>query len=359
MAVMIAQRRAAAATAAAPKRGARLVARVAQPLAQPGSSGMQTAADASMLARAGLPPTTTPFDDFQFANIREAEVSRAMTRRYFKDLDDFAESDVVIVGAGSAGLACAYELGKVAPHLKVALMEQSVAPGGGAWLGGQLFSAMVVRKPAHLMLDELEVPYEDEGHYVVVRHAALLTSTLMSKVLKNPNVKLFNAVAVEDLIVKPDALSGGRRVAGVVTNWSLVAQAHGTQSCMDPNVIEAGVVVSACGHDGPFGATSVKRLARLGMVPGGEVPGMGALDMEAAEGAIVGGTREVVPGMVLAGMELAEVDGSPRMGPTFGAMIVSGRRAAHVALAVLEKRKKMAAKAAADGAEATAAAAAL
>ncbi len=47
------------------------------------------------------------------------QVSRAMTRRYFKDMDEFAESDVVIVGAGSAGLACAYELGKVAPHLKV------------------------------------------------------------------------------------------------------------------------------------------------------------------------------------------------------------------------------------------------
>ncbi len=59
-----------------------------------------------------------------------------------------------------------------------------MAPGGGAWLGGQLFSAMVVRKPAHEMLDALAVPYEDEGHYVVVRHAALLTSTLMSHVLK-------------------------------------------------------------------------------------------------------------------------------------------------------------------------------
>lgn len=144
-------------------------------------------------------------------------------------------------------------------------MEQSVAPGGGAWLGGQLFSAMVVRKPAHTMLDELEVPYEDEGHYVVVRHAALLTASLMSAVLKNPNVKLFNATAVEDLIVKPDgSVAGGRRVAGVVTNWSLVAQAHGTQSCMDPNVMEAGVVVSACGHDGPFGATSEWREGESG-----------------------------------------------------------------------------------------------
>lgn len=27
-------------------------------------------------------------------------------------------------------------------------------------------------------------------------------------------------------------------------------------------------------------------------------------------------TREVVPGMVLAGMEVSEIDGSPRMGPT-------------------------------------------
>lgn len=29
--------------------------------------------------------------------------------------------------------------------MQVALIEQGVAPGGGAWLGGQLFSAMVVR----------------------------------------------------------------------------------------------------------------------------------------------------------------------------------------------------------------------
>ncbi len=102
--------------------------------------------------------------------------------------------------------------------------------------------------------------------------------------------------------------------------------------------------------------SGVKRLARLGMVPGGDIPGMGALDMEAAEGRIVSGTREVVPGMVLCGMELAEVDGSPRMGPTFGAMIVSGRRAAHVALAVLEKRKKAAAGAKGNKAEAAASA---
>lgn len=63
-----------------------------------------------------------------------------------------------------------------------------------------------------------------------------------------------------------------------------------------------------------------------------------------AEDRIVNNTREVVPGMVLCGMELSEVDGSPRMGPTFGAMFVSGQKAAHVALAAL--RRKQAAEAA-------------
>lgn len=81
--------------------------------------------------------------------------------RYFNDLHNFAEADVVIVGAGSAGLSAAYELSKY-PDIKVAIIEQSVSPGGGAWLGGQLFSAMVVRKPAHNFLDEIGVEYEEK-----------------------------------------------------------------------------------------------------------------------------------------------------------------------------------------------------
>lgn len=40
-----------------------------------------------------------------------------------------------------------------------------------------------VRKPAHHLLDELNVPYQDEGDYVVIKHASLFTSTLLSKVL--------------------------------------------------------------------------------------------------------------------------------------------------------------------------------
>lgn len=51
----------------------------------------------------------------------------------------------MIVGAGSAGLSCAYELSKH-PEVRVAIIEQGVAPGGGAWLGGQLFRCVAGRQ---------------------------------------------------------------------------------------------------------------------------------------------------------------------------------------------------------------------
>jgi cysteine-dependent adenosine diphosphate thiazole synthase len=227
-----------------------------------------------------------------------------------------AVSDVVIVGAGSAGLSCAYHLAKTRPDLKITILEANVAPGGGAWLGGQLMTPMVrrlfvfavipcltfllfsrckvVRKPADRFLTELDVPFEDEDNFVVVKHAALFTSTILSKVLRMPNVVMFNATAVEDLVVH------GRRVTGVVTNWTLVAQNHDTQSCMDPNTITAPVVVTATGHDGPMGAFCAKRLVSTGLHE--RLGGMRGLDMKEAEENIVLGTREVVPGLVMAGV---------------------------------------------------------
>lgn len=193
--------------------------------------------NSKMALRASEEPLLDKFGNkwntFKFAPIRESQVSRAMTRRYFEDLDRYAESDVVIVGAGSCGLSTAYTLAKARPDLKIAIIEASVSPGGGCWLGGQLFSAMVLRKPAEAFLNDVGVPYEDEGNYVVVKHAALFMSTLMSKVLAMPNVKLFNATCVEDLITRPST-DGGVRVVGVVTNWTLVTLHHDNHSCMDP-----------------------------------------------------------------------------------------------------------------------------
>ena len=182
---------------------------------------------------------------------------------------------------------------------------------------------MVMRKPADKFLSDLGVPFEDEGNFVVVKHAALFTSTLLSKVLSFPNIKLFNATAVEDLITRPAGPNGEVRIAGVVTNWTLVTMHHDDQSCMDPNTINAPLVISTTGHDGPFGAFSVKRLVSMQQVE--KLGGMRGLDMNTAEDAIVKRTREVVPGLIVGGMELSEVDGANRMGPTFGKLLSAVR----------------------------------
>ncbi|EGD86535.1 thiazole biosynthetic enzyme, mitochondrial [Trichophyton rubrum D6] len=282
------------------------------------------------------------WEEFKFAPIRESQVSRAMTSRYFKDMDTYAESDIVIVGAGSCGLSTAYVLGKARPDLKIALIEASVSPGGGAWLGGQLFSAMVLRKPAHRFLDDLGVPYEEDAsnpNLVVIKHAALFTSTLLSKVLSFPNIKLFNATCVEDLITRPRASeASGFQIAGVVTNWTLVTQHHDDHSCMDPNTINAPLIISTTGHDGPFGAFCAKRLVSMSALE--KLGGMKGLDMNSAEEAIVKNTREVTKGLIIGGMELSEIDGWHRMGPIFSAMMLSGLKVAEVALEVFEERKK-------------------
>ncbi|KAJ9091928.1 hypothetical protein QFC21_007041 [Naganishia friedmannii] len=142
---------------------------------------------------------------------------------------------------------------------------------------------------------------------------------------------VYNATAVEDLITVNDPLgSGNLRVAGVVSNWTLVTLAHGLQSCMDPQTITAPVVCSFAGHDGPFGAFSVKRLVATGMID--KLGDMRGLNMRCAEDYIVNATREVVAGLITGGMELSELDGANRMGATFGGMLASGCKAAKEAV---------------------------
>jgi thiamine thiazole synthase len=68
---------------------------------------------------------------------------------------------------------------------------------------------------------------------------------------------------------------------------------------MDPNTINAPLVISTTGHDGPFGAFSVKRLVSMQQLP--PLGGMRGLDMRTAEDAIVKRTREIVPGLIVGG----------------------------------------------------------
>ncbi|KAJ0975265.1 hypothetical protein J5N97_017230 [Dioscorea zingiberensis] len=112
---------------------------------------------------------------------------------------------------------------------------------------------MLVRKPAHLFLDELQIPYDDQDSYICrIKQSTLFTSTILSRVLTRPNVKLFNVVTAEDLIVKEG------RVVGVVTNWALASMNHATQSCMDPNVMDGKIKTRGMATFGRFGLRNCK-----------------------------------------------------------------------------------------------------
>jgi cysteine-dependent adenosine diphosphate thiazole synthase len=61
---------------------------------------------------------------------------------------------------------------------------------------------------------------------------------------------------------------------------------------------------------------------------------------ENCEDAVVKRKREIVPGLIVGGMELSEIEGANRMGSTFGAMALSGVKAAEEALRVYDDRKR-------------------
>ncbi|MGC9455675.1 MAG: sulfide-dependent adenosine diphosphate thiazole synthase [Phycisphaerae bacterium] len=260
-----------------------------------------------------------------FKDVRERDVTRAIVGRFAEQFCDYAVSDVVIAGAGPSGLVCGRRLAQAGK--KVLIVEQNNYLGGGFWIGGYLMNKVTVREPATEMLDELGVPHERVSEGLHIADGPHACSKLIAAAC-DAGVKFANMTSVEDVV-----LDGEDRVSGLVVNWTPVGALPRNVTCADPVAVEADVVVDATGHD----AVVASKLADRGLL---EVAGCGAMSVARSEDAVVRRSGTVYPGLVAIGMSVSAMYGLPRMGPTFGAMLISGLRGAEHVLDELTKAER-------------------
>lgn len=72
----------------------------------------------------------------------------------------------------------------------------------------------------------------------------------------------------------------------------------------------------------------------------GSVVGEKPMWSEVGEKEILDNTREIYPGLLVAGMAANAVFGSPRMGAIFGGMFLSGQKAAKIAVEMVKARSE-------------------
>ncbi|MHC4592481.1 MAG: ribose 1,5-bisphosphate isomerase, partial [Planctomycetota bacterium] len=136
-------------------------------------------------------------------------------------------------------------------------------------------------------------------------------------------------------------------VAGAVVNWSPVSALPRQITCVDPVALESRFVVDATGHD----ASVVSKLEQHGILT---KKGTGAMAVGRSEDLVVAHTGQVHPGLIVTGMAVSATYGLPRMGPTFGAMLLSGRKGADVILEAMTAEKAGQPELVTAGAEASA-----
>lgn len=247
------------------------------------------------------------------APLRERDITRQIAREYYKEFDQLIESDVIVVGAGPSGLICARDL--AAMGFRTLLVEQALALGGGFWSGGYLMNKATICAPANEILEELGVPCKQakdcEGMYLVDPPHA--TAALIAGAYR-AGVKVMNLTRVVDLILRGEGVLGG-----VVVNNTTAEMAGHDVIHVDPIALESKVVVDATGHD----AVVVNLLHRRNLYQA--VPGNGAMWVSRSEEDVMEHTGEVYPNCFVVGLAVSAVYGTPRMGPAFGAMLLSGR----------------------------------
>jgi len=242
-----------------------------------------------------------------------------------KKLLDVLELDVAIVGGGPSGITCGYYLAK--KNVKVALFERKLSIGGGMWGGGMMFNEIVVQDESREILDEFGIRSREfeKGYYTADSVEA--TSTLVSAAAK-AGLRIFNCISAEDVVIREKC------IGGLVLNWSAVGMAglH-----VDPLTLSAKYTIDATGH-----ATEVCKIVerKLGPVLNtktGKIMGEKSMWADKGEPFIIKNTKEVYSGLWVCGMAVGAVYGGPRMGPIFGGMLLSGKKAASGLILKLKK----------------------
>jgi thiamine thiazole synthase len=250
----------------------------------------------------------------------EITISRAILSSQMNVLIDCMELDVAIVGAGPAGLTCATLIAE--KGIRVGIIEKKLSVGGGMWGGGMMFPRIVVQEEARRLLDRFSVkssPYQD-GYYVAKSVEAVSKITAAAC---DAGAEFFNLTSVEDVMIKADG-----RISGLVINWTAVEMG---KLHVDPLVMRCKYTVDATGHDAV--------VARLVEKKGGDlkVKGESFMWADRAESRILKHTREVFPGLVVAGMAANAIAGESRMGAVFGGMLLSGEHAANLVIKSMKK----------------------
>jgi len=262
----------------------------------------------------------------KFSPVGEKEVTSAIASEFINQFMEYVESDCIIVGAGPSGLMAGRNLARAGK--KVLIAERNNYLGGGFWIGGYLMNKVTVRHPAERILDELGVPHKEVSEGLFVADGPHACSKLIAAACDS-GVKFANMTVFEDLVLKEDG-----RVCGAVINWTPIAALPREITCVDPVALESTLVMDSTGHD----AQVVKKLEERGLI---KTKGFGAMWVERSEDLIIEHTGEVYPGLIVTGMAVSTTYGLPRMGPTFGGMLLSGEVGAEIALEKLHEVAKV------------------
>ncbi|MCX5998976.1 MAG: sulfide-dependent adenosine diphosphate thiazole synthase [Chloroflexi bacterium] len=256
----------------------------------------------------------------------EVTISRAITESFVKEFMDAMDVDVAIAGGGPSGMVAAYYLAK--GGAKTVVFEKQLRLGGGMPGGGMMFNRIALQEEGKAILDEFGVRTKlyETGYYTA--DALETVSVLCSKAIQ-AGTKVFNLISVEDVMIRE-----GDRITGLVLNWSAVSL---SKLHVDPLAIRSKLVIDATGHDCEICRIVEKKIGKSLWTTTGGVVGEKSMWADRGEGEIVGNTREVCPGLIVAGMAANAVFGSPRMGAIFGGMLMSGKRAAELSHQILSK----------------------